>query len=476
MLLFPAHVFAQARSFNPEPMLAQASALLDQGRFLECLDAYHAVYRFSRDSHHKAFGLVRTADVLALFLEEKDQALEVYERAVTEFPPLKELENAYFNSGMLLYELGRLPEAGKKFADYARLYPRGRHIFTVNFMAERVHDELEAGAAPKPLPEAAVPEGLVDEPDIRVALAKDLSVTLTFQCPVRAAYDGGTERLGQGTYTFRADASGIFLDARALGKRVVLSPEQGKFSLKGTAYGGDMVLLHEKSDRAGQILAVNQLSLETYLLGVVPKEMSPSWDQEALRSQAVAARSYAYFLLLKSRDKPYDVSATTASQVYGGADAGNAATASAVSATRGQMLFYGGKPVLAYFHAHSGGVLEDDKQVWTADLPYFEVKDDKVSQQFKPVDWECLIPAGSVSAALEKAGFSGERVVGLSADEVSASGRMATVRVDAGENPIVLKSNSLRIMLGPTKMKSTLCTVQKKGDKFYFHGLGPPLA
>ncbi|MDY7001913.1 MAG: SpoIID/LytB domain-containing protein, partial [Thermodesulfobacteriota bacterium] len=229
---------------------------------------------------------------------------------------------------------------------------------------------------------------------------------------------------------------------------------------------------HEKNGGSGQILAVNQLPLDKYLLGVVPKEMSPSWDQEALRSQAVAARSYAYFLLLKSTDKPYDVSATTASQVYGGADVGNKATAGAVAATRGRVLFYGGKPALAYFHAHSGGVLEDDKQVWTADLPYFEVKDDAVSQKFKPVDWECSIPAGSVADALQRSGFSGGRVTGLSIDTVSDSGRMATVRVDAGENPIVLKSNALRIMLGPTKMRSTLCTVKKKGDVFYFKGKG----
>lgn len=103
------------------------------------------------------------------------------------------------------------------------------------------------------------------------------------------------------------------------------------FELTGTEYAGDIRL----RSFAGRALFLNELPLEEYLLGVVPKEMSPSWNPEALKAQAVAARSYAYYLVLRSRDKPYDVAATTASQVYGGSGAGNLATGRAVKQTRG---------------------------------------------------------------------------------------------------------------------------------------------
>jgi len=112
---------------------------------------------------------------------------------------------------------------------------------------------------------------------------------------------------------------------------------------------------------------VNTVRLESYLPGVVPRESPASWPIEALKAQAVAARSYAY--RATGRSGTFDVYCTTASQMYGGADAETTATNAAVSATRGIVPKYKGTPIVAYFFSTSGGHTENIENVWSAAAP-----------------------------------------------------------------------------------------------------------
>ena len=117
---------------------------------------------------------------------------------------------------------------------------------------------------------------------------------------------------------------------------------------------------------------VNTLPLESYLCGVVPRESPASWPIEALKAQAVAARSYAYRSLGSSNS--FDVYCTTADQMYGGADGEAASSNAAVSATRGVVPMYGGTPIVAYFFSTSGGHTENIENVWpsAAAVPYLK--------------------------------------------------------------------------------------------------------
>jgi stage II sporulation protein D len=217
---------------------------------------------------------------------------------------------------------------------------------------------------------------------------------------------------------------------------------------------------------------VNKLRLEKYLLGVVPREMSPSWSVQALKAQAVAARSYAYYLVLHSRDKPYDVAATTASQVYGGAEAGNPTTDKAVIQTRGEVLVYKGKPILSYFHSHSGGVLEDAGKVWTTSLPYYKVIPDPVSMDYKDLSWNTAISGSDLARSLRRNGFEPTSILNVSPAERSSSGRISRVRISTDQEDFEISSNSLRIWLGAGKIKSTLCSIEKRGGEYIFSGHG----
>jgi stage II sporulation protein D len=112
---------------------------------------------------------------------------------------------------------------------------------------------------------------------------------------------------------------------------------------------------------------VNKLPLESYLLGVVPRESPASWPIEALKAQAVAARSYAFRETGGSGS--FDVYCTTASQMYGGADGEAASTDKAVTATKGIVPKYGGVAITAFFFSTSGGHTENIENVWSGAAP-----------------------------------------------------------------------------------------------------------
>ncbi len=118
---------------------------------------------------------------------------------------------------------------------------------------------------------------------------------------------------------------------------------------------------------SGGVTAVNRVELENYIRGVVPNESPASWPIEALKAQAVAARSYA--LGTNSGNPVFDHYDTTASQVYGGYSSEQARTNRAVASTRGEVLRYNGKVIVAYFHSTSGGHTENNENIFTGSTP-----------------------------------------------------------------------------------------------------------
>jgi len=122
----------------------------------------------------------------------------------------------------------------------------------------------------------------------------------------------------------------------------------------------------------GRLTVVNTLDLETYLRGVVPKEMG-AWEfpnLEALKAQAVAARTYAVANRGKRAADGFDMGDTVADQVYGGRDGEQSLTDRAILETEGLFATYGGKPILALFMADCGGHTTDVANVFGGEAPY----------------------------------------------------------------------------------------------------------
>jgi stage II sporulation protein D len=146
--------------------------------------------------------------------------------------------------------------------------------------------------------------------------------------------------------------------------RAIALPSPGAtLSLEGKTYRG---AIEFRVDSSGRLRAINWVELETYLRGVVPSELGPEvWPQlEALKAQAVAARTYALANASQFDEDGYDICATPRCQAYGGAGAEHPLSDRAVNETKGEIVSWQGKPIDALYTATCGGHTEDAKEIF----------------------------------------------------------------------------------------------------------------
>jgi stage II sporulation protein D len=150
----------------------------------------------------------------------------------------------------------------------------------------------------------------------------------------------------------------------------IVSPDPDVLvQVNGRAYRGAISALRDPTG----LTVVNRVPLESYLAGVVSAEMGrrSAVEQEALRAQAIVSRTYALRNLRRWDAQGFDLYATVADQVYGGAGAETPEGREAVELTRGQVLTYGGGPIDAFFYSTCGGRTADGTEVFrAADRPY----------------------------------------------------------------------------------------------------------
>jgi stage II sporulation protein D len=163
--------------------------------------------------------------------------------------------------------------------------------------------------------------------------------------------------------------------------------KRGVVALNGRRYRGRLKIWPSESNR---LTVVNELGLEEYLYGVVPKEMPTSWPLEALKAQAVAARTYAICNLLKWGKYGFDLSDGVSDQAYGGYDAENANTNRAVDETSGMLILYEDEPIQAFYHSDSGGITENGSEVTGSNLPYLLSAEDVVKTNSPNSSWQLL--------------------------------------------------------------------------------------
>lgn len=207
---------------------------------------------------------------------------------------------------------------------------------------------------------------------------------------------------------------------------------------EGTRYRG---LLRLDADGPG-LMALNRLSVDEYLLGVLPSEMPDRFGIEALKAQAVAARSYA---LSEQRRRPW-LHPDQRSQVYGGRDDETAMAREAVRATAEQVLTHDGLVISAFFHSTCGGATAPAAHVY--DFPPEGVLERSVTcpdcRHSPTFRWERRLPAAEVCRAL---GLPGERLDALVASPARYPGRPDTVTVWAGGEQVRLGSPAFRSAL-----------------------------
>ncbi len=147
---------------------------------------------------------------------------------------------------------------------------------------------------------------------------------------------------------------------------IIRTKEAGFLCSKRAWYRGEFTIINWNN----KLTLINNVSLEDYLKGVVPAEMPSRWNPEALKAQAIAARSYAVATTAagKHASKGFDLVDTTADQAYGGASAEKASTSKAVDDTKGIVLVQNKKVLPAYYHASSGG----QTKVWESGSSFLQ--------------------------------------------------------------------------------------------------------
>ncbi len=220
-------------------------------------------------------------------------------------------------------------------------------------------------------------------------------------------------------------------------------------------------------------MAINVLPLEAYLDAVLGAEMPPSFPPEALKAQAVAARSYALHRKIDAWAKglPYHLGATVLSQVYGGVAAEDPRAKRAVDATRGEVLAYGMLPVEAYFHSACGGRTETGAAALGRDLPYLASVPCPCAAHAPHARWSVRVTEGEL-LRLAGALWGRSRVRDLAVSARTSTGRARTLRVTTRAGVRTVPAAELRSALGWLRLPSLWFDVRRRGDTFVFAGRG----
>ncbi len=415
---------------------------------------------------------------------------------------------------------------------------RGSRVSTVNPPAtvpERApQPPEEAVAVPTPMAPTTPVAGkiarrlprITSEPQIGVLLAHGPEVVLALPRGGLITYGAERFHLQPGDLRVRATGKGLTTSATGkvlLGERLIIAvrPAAGAatFSaLLDVPFGKPQTLQFTGQPEVAidpasrKALLIERVGLEQYLRGVLPTEISPSWPLEAIKAQAVAARSYTVDRYLVNLDRPWQLHwHYTVDMAYGGLKALPARMAVALEQTKGQLIAVSGLPVPALFHACSGGRTEsaynfradltgaDGTTSMTAVMPSVADPDGIVGAEalgftLTHLNWRIELPLATVSAGLQRWAAShpedrltiGQVVAVRMLGRFPDSGRVATVTVrhllNNHESDLEIAAATFRLAVGPGQIRSTnwtrcITTAAKGGTlviegRGYGHGVG----
>lgn len=224
-----------------------------------------------------------------------------------------------------------------------------------------------------------------------------------------------------------------------------------------------------------KILPINKVYAEEYLYSVVPSEIGNSFPDEAIKAQAVAARSYLYFGMTDYKYSYCDLLDNVNSQMYLGYDKENSKINNLVNETYDEILVYNGKVIQALFHSTSGGKTASNEDVWPSGkpIPYLRAVDDSDNGQISPKqNWILEVTKTELS-----------KIAGFAVDTLNiletGQGRVKYIEL-LGSLKKKMTGEELRRALGVNRLNSTLFTIKESEDKVIFegngygHGLGLP--
>ncbi len=261
----------------------------------------------------------------------------------------------------------------------------------------------------------------------------------------------------EGSRVVLKDADGVMLSQDFDGNSC-LAPyeENGSISFDGRKYRGCMSL---KTFGGNKVTVINVLPLEEYLYGVVHREIGMRSPAEALKAQAITARTYAMLNLNRHRTNGFDICAGTHCQVYGGMNDEYESTINAVDETRGIMIYVDGKPVETYYSKNSGGHTQNSEDVWANRLSHLRGKPDPYCPDYP---WHATMTYDVLRQKLKQGGVDPGNInkIWISGRNSSLAVESLTISGDLGD--VVLTRTKIRELLGASLIRSTHFTLNEE--------------
>ena len=306
---------------------------------------------------------------------------------------------------------------------------------------------------------------------LRIAVEKDGSQVKVGSSTEAVVRDSSGNVIGnlspQGGFVAEAKSGKVVLD-QWKSNQLWIEPSNGGYVWIGDGwYRGTALLIPQEEG----ITAVNYVNIEQYLYSVLGAEMDGGWPQEALKAQAVAARTYALYKRERSNGV-YDLGNDQQWQVYKGVSTESSGTQTAVSATLGQVLTHNNQVILAAFHSSSGGHTENSEDVWYNALPYLRGVPDY--DQNSPVfEWTKTFSQADLTQRISGVGT----VQGMTPERTSAYGSVIAMKVTGDGGSRVMDGEEIASVLG---LRSTRFRVNRADGSTNFvvtgrgfgHGVG----
>ncbi|MFA5059842.1 MAG: SpoIID/LytB domain-containing protein [Candidatus Omnitrophota bacterium] len=256
----------------------------------------------------------------------------------------------------------------------------------------------------------------------------------------------------------------------------IISAKDATIDIDGRRYRGEIDILRDSNNR---LLVINIVGLEDYVKGVLYHEVSHHWLLEALKAQAVAARTYALYRMELSKNKSYDLTSDIYSQVYGGKNSERFRTNLAVDKTQGLILTFKGKILPAYYSATCAGATEDAAELWKENLPPLKGVVCDYCKNSPHYFWVKNFRLKDIQDKLNARGYELGLIETITILERNESGRIKTLEIKTRDGKVMnISGKDFRNIVGPNAIKSNNYAIEMKGyymdlvGKGWGHGVG----
>lgn len=247
-----------------------------------------------------------------------------------------------------------------------------------------------------------------------------------------------------------------------------LSSGKPETAFQNRSYCGGFLL---KKDPADRFAVINVVDLEDYVKGVIPYEMNAAWPMEALKAQAVCARTYAAYNVNAYEEYGFDLRDDAESQVYRGTGAADETTDRAVDETKGMFLRYQGEICEVYYFSSDGGATEDGANVFGSDRPYLAGKTDpfEYAMEDAVIKWSRIRGGEYIGQRLTEEGYPVGKITAIVPEYSELGNVVAMTYTDENGVSIRLENRESYSLL---YLDNCRFTVEPADDGFLFTGRG----